>query len=132
MNRFSKGLLVLLALALPAVAQSAGEGAKTEQAAAKVYKVNELFKAKDSIDKKQVTVTGKVMKVSSGIMGNNWIHLQDATVKPKTPDKDLTITTKEQPPAVGKIVTITGTAAVNKDFGSGYFYDLIVEQGRIH
>jgi len=127
MRSFTNGLMILAALALPAVAFAA-ESEKVEQPAAKVYKVNELYEVKTNLDKTKVTVTGKVVKVSSGIMRRNWVHIQDATIKPKTPDKDLTITTTEAPPNVGQIVTATGIAAVHKDFGSGYFFDLILEQ----
>ncbi len=55
-------------------------------------------------------------------MNRNWIHLQDGTA-----DKnDLTVTTAENI-SLGGIVTVEGTIALNKDFGAGYRYDLIME-----
>ncbi|WP_054696018.1 hypothetical protein [Geotalea toluenoxydans] len=46
------------------------------------YTVEELYSNKESLDNKAVAVKGKVVKVSAGIMGKNWIHVQDAAVMP--------------------------------------------------
>ncbi|GFO69693.1 hypothetical protein GMLC_32720 [Geomonas limicola] len=128
MKSFSKALLVVLALTIPTVCFSADTPAHSEKAApGKITKVSDLYKNKDSLDKKQVTVKGKVVKVSSGIMDRNWIHIQDGSGKAATKDNDLTVTTSKDLPAVGQTVTITGTLTKNKDFGSGYFYAVIVE-----
>lgn len=120
MNRFAKALVISMALLLPVAAMGA-----------EVYKVSDLYKEKGSLDKQKVTVKGKVVKVSSGIMGKNWIHLQDGSGDPGKKTNDLTITTKEKLPAVGKTVTVTGTLYKDKDFGSGYFYSVIVEDAVI-
>ena len=100
-------------------------------AADKVYKVSDVFKDRAVLDKQKVTVKGKVVKVSAGIMGRNWIHLQDGSGTPALKDNDLTVTTDQELPAVGKVVTITGTLAKDKDFGSGYFYQVIVENASV-
>ena len=132
MNRFTKALIIVMALALPAVGQCADAGSKTEKSSSeKVYKVSELFSGKATLDKKKVTVKGKVVKVTAGIMGRNWIHLQDGSGTAATQDNDLTVTTAQGLPATGKIVTVTGTLAKDKDFGSGYFYPVIVEEATI-
>ena len=132
MNRFTKALIIVIALALPAVGQCADAGSKSEKSSAeKVYKVSELYKGKATLDKQKVTVRGKVVKVSVGIMDRNWIHLQDGSGTPGNQDNDLTVTTAQGLPAVGKVVTVTGTLAKDKDFGSGYFYPVIVEDATI-
>jgi hypothetical protein len=132
MNRFTKALIIVIALALPAVGQCADAGSKKEKSSAeKVYKVSELYKGKATLDKQKVTVRGKVVKVSVGIMNRNWIHLQDGSGTPGNQDNDLTVTTDQGLPAVGKVVTVTGTLAKDKDFGSGYFYPVIVEEATI-
>ena len=131
MNVFTKTLVLVAALALPAAGLCADAAPKSETPAGKVYKVSELFKDKAALDKKQVTVKGKVVKVSSGIMNRNWIHLQDGSGSPATKDNDLSVTTSQELPATGKVVTITGTLAKDKDFGSGYFYKVIVEDATI-
>lgn len=71
---------------------------------------------------KSVMVTGQVVKVNPMIMSRNWVHLRDDSSK----DKDLTFTTTEQI-RPGAVITLQGKVAVNKDFGAGYRYDVIVE-----
>lgn len=77
-----------------------------------------------------VVVSGKVMKVNNGIMGSNWIHLQDGSGTAKDGTNDLTVTTSASL-KVGDIVTISGKLATDKDFGSGYAYDVIVENATV-
>jgi len=75
---------------------------------------------------KSVKVTGQVTKVNPMIMSRNWVHLRDDSSK----GKDLTFTTTEQV-RPGSVVTLEGKLAVNKDFGAGYRYDVIVEDCRV-
>jgi hypothetical protein len=56
------------------------------------------------------------------IMNRNWIHIQDGTGD----QLDLTVTTTENI-ALGSVVTLKGTIALDKDFGAGYRYDIIME-----
>lgn len=86
--------------------------------------VAELFGNKADYAGKEVTVRGKVVKVNKGIMNRNWVHIQDGTGADD--QYDLTLTTNEDV-AVGDTVTMKGTVAVDKDFGAGYFYKVIVE-----
>jgi hypothetical protein len=132
MKGFTKALIMVIALALPAVGQCAEAGSKSEKSSGeKIYKVSELYKNRATLDKQKVTVKGKVVKVTSGIMKRNWIHLQDGSGTPAKKDNDLTVTTIQDLPAVGKIVTVTGTLSKGKDFGSGYYYEVIVEESTI-
>lgn len=82
----------------------------------------DLFKNKSQYNGKQILVTGKVVKVNPMIMGRNWIHIQDGSVE----GKDLTVTTMENIP-LGHVVSFEGTIALDKDFGAGYRYDIILE-----
>lgn len=92
------------------------------------YTIADIFAKKDSLKGKTVTVKGKVTKVSQGIMGKTWVHIQDGSGKEGT--NDLTVTTT-QTAAVGDVVVISGPLSVGKDFGMGYFYEAIVENGTI-
>jgi len=76
-----------------------------------------------------VTVRGKVVKVNAGIMGRNWIHLQDGTGSAADRTNDLTATTSAEF-SVGDVVTVTGILAADKDFGAGYAYPVILENVR--
>ena len=92
------------------------------------YTVEELFAKKSELGGKQITLRGRVVKYNSGIMGKNWLHLRDGTGAEGA--NDLTVTTSE-PAAVGDTVLIQGTVAVDKDFGAGYRYGLIVEDAKV-
>lgn len=123
MNKFVKALAIAIALAVPMIGQYAVAG--------KIVKVSDVFKDRAALDKKQVSVKGKVVKVSTEIMNRNWVHIQDGSGSAAKKDNDLTVTTTKDVPAVGKVVTVTGTVAKDKDFGAGYFYPVIVENATI-
>jgi hypothetical protein len=84
--------------------------------------IAELVKNASKYEGKQVIVTGKVVKLNPMIMNRNWVHLQDGTSK----DHDLTVTTTENV-SLGQVVTFEGTISLDRDFGAGYRYDLIME-----
>jgi len=60
----------------------------------------------------------------------NWVHIQDGTGSPAMQNNNLVVTMQEEP-KVGSVITISGTLNKNKDFGSGYKYNVIVEQATI-
>jgi len=77
-----------------------------------------------------VTVRGRVVKFNAGILGTNWIHLQDGTGDAADGTHDITVTSQAVV-AVGDVVTATGTVAVNQDFGAGYVYPVMVKDATI-
>lgn len=89
------------------------------------YTVEELFSRKEELKGKVVKVRGKVVKVSRFIMGKNWVHIKDGTGMKDT--SDITFTSETETAEVGSIVTAEGTLAVEKNFGGGYLYSVIVE-----
>jgi hypothetical protein len=91
--------------------------------------VGEVFDRKDALTGKEVLIRAKVVKVNLGIMGRNWLHLRDGTKSSSGAD-DLTITSNEAA-EVGQVVLVRGKVAVNKDFGFGYHYDVVVEEAKI-
>jgi hypothetical protein len=132
MNQFAKALAMSLVLLSSVAAMGAGEKGKGETApAGKIYKVADLHKDKAKLDNQKVTVKGKVVKVAAGIMGKNWLHLQDGSGNAANKTNDLTVTTDQDLPEIGKSVTVTGTLHKDKDFGAGYFYSVIVEDAII-
>ena len=90
--------------------------------------IAEIFEEKTSLGNKKVKVRGKVVKFSPEIMGKNWIHIQDGTGSKGT--DDLTVTTKSIV-KLGDIILVEGTLVLNKDFGAGYKYDVIIEDAQI-
>lgn len=104
---------------------------KVKKAAGKNgYTIAELYKNRSKLNKKKVVVRGKVVKVSSGIMDKNWIHLRDGSGSHATGDFNLVVTSKSIP-AEGEVVLVNGTLYKDKDFGGGYKYEVIVEQAEI-
>jgi hypothetical protein len=87
-----------------------------------------INQSKASLAGKTVKATGKVVKVNNGIMGRNFLHIQDGSGDATT--GDLTITS-QQTAKVGDQISISGVAAVNRDFGSGYMYPLLIEEATI-
>ncbi len=75
-----------------------------------------------------VLVRGKVVKVNMNIMGTNWYHIQDGSAEGG--QGDLTVTSEARL-NMGDTVLVRGTATVDKDFGAGYRYDLIVENAQV-
>ena len=90
--------------------------------------VAEIYAGQNDLLDTVVKVRGKVAKYSAQIMGKNWIHLQDGTGSAGT--NDLTITTADSAKA-GDTVLVTGKITLKKDFGMGYKYDLIIEDGTV-
>ena len=90
--------------------------------------VAEIYAQKAALSGKPVKVRGKVVKFSPGIMGKNWLHVQDGSGQGGA--NDLTVTTMATAKA-GDTVVISGKLAVAKDFGYGYKYDVIVEDAEV-
>ncbi len=83
-----------------------------------------------SLAGKTVTVYGKVVKFNGGILGRNWVHVQDGSGKAADGTNDLTVTT-EATVRVGDVITVTGTVVIDKDLGAGYVYKVLLEGGKI-
>jgi hypothetical protein len=89
--------------------------------------IAELYSNRTAYANTVVRIKGQVTKVNLGIMGKNWIHLQDGTGD--SGSNDLLVTTQETV-ALGDIVIFEGTIALNKDFGSGYSYEVLMEDAK--
>ena len=74
--------------------------------------------------------SGKVVKANSSIMGRNWIHIRDGSGAREKKDDDLTVTTQDGA-AVGDIVVVKGVVHVDRDFGAGYSYPVVVEDAKV-
>lgn len=87
--------------------------------------IGELFENPKEYANKQVVIKGQVVKVNNGIMNVNFVHLQDGTKG--NGQFDITITSDAEF-KVGEIATIKGIVVLDKDFGAGYTYDVLVEK----
>jgi hypothetical protein len=94
--------------------------------------IAKLWTDRKALAGKTVTVHGVVVKYNAGILGQTWIHLQDGTGKGADGSNDITVTSSEDVAAKpGDTVVATGTAAIDRNIGSGYSYPVIIEHARI-
>ena len=90
--------------------------------------VAEVFEKRVEFAAKEIEIRGIVVKINKQVMGKNWIHIQDGTESDG--NFDLTVTTQDLP-VKGDEVTFKGKVSVNKDFGSGYRYPVILEDAAV-
>jgi len=88
------------------------------------YTVAEILAQSATLSGQKVKVRGRVVKFVAGIMGTNWMHIQDGT------GGDLAVTTGDSV-AKGDQVLVEGALSVNKDFGAGYHYAAIIENATV-
>lgn len=92
--------------------------------------VEEIVKNRADLAGKTVAVRGKVVKYNGGILGKNWLHIQDGSGAAADGTNDLAVTTDAQV-SVGDVVVVRGPVSVDKDFGAGYAYEVIVENAEV-
>lgn len=90
--------------------------------------IAKLLENKQSYSGNTIIIKGKVTKFNPAIMGKNWIHIQDGSEYKE--EFDLTVTSDVQV-TVGDIVTFEGKIALDKDFGYGYTYKVLMEEGKL-
>jgi len=90
--------------------------------------IAELYAGKAKYSGKIVKIRGKVTVSNANIMEKNWAHIQDGTSNDG--HFDLTVTTQNKI-RLGDVVTFEGKITINKDFGAGYFYPVIMEDAKV-
>lgn len=93
------------------------------------HTVGEVFDRRVALSGQPVVVRGKVVKFSPQVMGKNWVHVKDGTAGRDGGD-DLTVTTSGVA-AVGDTVLIRGALSIDRDFGYGYKYEVLVEDADV-
>lgn len=79
---------------------------------------------------KPILVRGQVVKFTGGVMGKNWVHLQDGSGSAADKSNDILITTLAET-KVGEVISLKGVVRTDKDFGAGYAYKVLVEDATI-
>jgi len=87
--------------------------------------IAEIIASKKELSGKTIKVRGQVSKYTANVMKKNWLHIIDANN-----GSDLTVITDGQA-EVGQIALIEGTLVLDKDFGYGYFYELLIEDAKV-
>lgn len=88
-----------------------------------VVTIAELHANKEKYADKTIRIQGKVTKFTTKILYTNWAHIQDGTSQNE--NFDLTVTTKEEL-KLGEEVIFEGKIVLNKDYGYGYFFSVIM------
>ncbi len=104
-----------------AVPKAQGPGART---------VAEIFGKSTELKDKPVLLRGKVVKVTMGVMGKNWLHLRDGTGSAKDNTNDIVVTTRDETQP-GAIVLAKGVVRTDVNLGSGYTYKVLVEDATL-
>ena len=92
------------------------------------YTIEKIYAEKNELKGKTIEVRGKVVKYNPQIMNRNWIHVQDGTGTEN--DYDLVVTSEDKV-KVGDIINIKGAVTIDKDFGAGYFFPVLIEDAKI-
>jgi len=90
--------------------------------------IAEIQAAKEDLNGKKIRVKGIVTKYNGEIMNRNWLHLRDASTGAK--GDDLVATTQLEF-NVGDVVELEGTLVLDKNFGFGYKYAVLLEDATI-
>ena len=122
--------------ALPAGHPSLDDTAETQAADTKVpalepgQDIAYVYANKDALADQQISLRGKVVKYNGGILGKNFIHIQDGSGDAADGSNDLTVTSSATT-AVGDTVVLAGKIILNKDFGAGYSFAVMMEDASI-
>lgn len=90
--------------------------------------IAEVYQSKSSLKDQRVVVRGKVTKATDGVLGKSWLHLADGTGQ--GPTADLTVASANSA-AVGDIVLASGIVRVDRDLGSGYHFDVLLDEANV-
>ena len=92
--------------------------------------VVEIHEKATELEGATVTLAGRVTKVTPAVLGKTWLHIQDGTGDAAAKTNDIVVTTQAVP-TVGEVVMLRGRLVRNRDLGSGYRYDVLVEDAEL-
>jgi hypothetical protein len=117
MSQFHGGAGKAPDVAIGKVAKAEGPSGRT---------IAEVYANRAALKDKPVTIRARVVKVTPGVMGKNWVHLRDGSGAAADGSNDLVATSKDEP-KVGDLVVAKGTVKTDVNLGSGYAYKVLVE-----
>jgi len=92
--------------------------------------VAEIVAKGSELKDKTVAVRGKVVKYTPGVLGKNWVHLQDGSGSASDGTNDVLVTTKDET-KIGDVVLARGTVRTDVNIGSGYAFKVVVEEAKL-
>ena len=89
------------------------------------HTIAEIFANSDELNGKPVRVRGQVVKFTPGVMGTNWLRIQDGSI-----ENDLIISA-DVSVAIGAVVLAEGQLAINLDLGQGYVLPAVLQDAKV-
>ena len=89
-----------------------------------------VYANKDSLAGQPVSLRGQVVKYNANILGTNFVHIQDGSGDAADGSNDLIVTTQTEV-AVGQTIVASGNIVLDKDFGAGYSYPVLMEDATV-
>ncbi|WP_019022469.1 hypothetical protein [Thioalkalivibrio sp. ALE23] len=99
----------------------------TAVAANEIHSVEALNQAPEELEGETVRLEGIIAQVNKDIMGRNFLRLVDGTGEPG----DFITLTSQQTADPGGRVRVEGVYVLDRDFGAGYVYPVLIEQARL-
>ena len=93
-----------------------------------IISIAELRENKEKYKNAMVTLRGNVTNYNPNIMNINWVRIQDGTEF--NGKKYIALTTSAEV-TMGDTISIKGKVSLDKDLGSGYVYDILIENAII-
>lgn len=92
--------------------------------------VAEIYAQRQALAGQVVSLRGRVVKRSDGILGKTWLRLGDGTGTTAGGGTDLLVTTQGTA-EVGAVVVARGTVRLDLDLGYGYRYAVLIEDATL-
>jgi len=90
--------------------------------------VSEIITGRNELVGHEILLRARVVRVVPNIMGKNWLHVRDGSGSEGS--NDLNVTTDAKVKA-GDLVLIRGRVSVDRDYGFGFKYDVIIEDAEV-
>jgi hypothetical protein len=110
--------------ALPAASTSLPDVAVAKAQGPNAYVIAEVYGSRDRLEGKVVRVAGQVAKVTTGVLGKNYLRLRDGS-STEPLQRELVVTTLVNA-SVGDVITLQGKVEKDVDVGIGYTYPVLL------
>ncbi len=108
----------------PQAGTEAPSGSAPFHSGAKPASIAQLLAQPADFADQWVSVEGRCERVNYGILGRNWVHLKADS------GEELVVTTQDSVP-LNAAVNMRGIVRLDRDFGAGYTYALMLEEGAL-
>ena len=71
-----------------------------------------------------------MVKYNANILGTNFLHIQDGSGDMADGSNDIIVTSQAEV-SVGDTVVATGNIVLDKDFGAGYSFPVLIEDASV-